>query len=455
MNRLSTILLLSPVLLLIGCLGDTPLDPTDPVLQLDDPPPALQGVLTDEDAWAFIQGETFGQESGRTVAIADFDGDGLADLAIGAAGNAQGDVALEPNVRAGRVYLFRGPINGSIEDLSQADTVLHGSEHFSKFGAAVAGGDLDGDGFADLVVSDLLGTFVFYGPIEDGFRSDTEADAHIETSTAPQERHVLPSGQQLLGDFDGDGDLDIPLINWNEGFLFFDAPEGTLSSQDATGSIAADDSWSVRSEVTTGDLNGDGVDDIVAQTQGEGAYNYNLHVFFGPLDGDRGFGSSDALIEGGELALIAPISSESDSNELVVFFRSPPLPIAWSLRSFASPSGLLTEDQGEPLVVEGPTDTNPWLTVSSGDLNSDGQIDLIASGRVFYGPFEGARAAEGADVVIEGAGQGFSIIADDLNFDGVEDIVCGLPGFMDFPLDGEERNFRPHGAVQLFAGGRN
>ncbi len=41
------------------------------------------------------------------------------------------------------------------------------------------------------------------------------------------------------------------------------------------------------------------------------------------------------------------------------------------------------------------------------------------------------------------------------SFDGVEDIVCGLPDFMDFPMDDEERNFRPHGAVQLFAGGRD
>ena len=60
----------------------------------------------------------------------------------------------------------------------------------------------------------------------------------------------------------------------------------------------------------------------------------------------------------------------------------------------------------------------------------------------------------GLDVVVEGASQGFSIVSDDLNFDGVDDLVCGLPGFMDFPADNEERGFRPHGAVQLFSGGR-
>jgi hypothetical protein len=327
------------------------LDPGDPTLQLDDPPPPPQGSLTDDDAFAFIQGETFAQEIGRAVAVADFDGDGLADLAIGAAGNPQGDVIPDPGVRSGRVYLFRGPITEQIEDLSQADTILYGAEHFSGFGAAVAAGDLDGDGFADLVVSDLLATFVFYGPIEDGLRSDAEADARIDAQAASQGRHLLPDGEQPLGDFDGDGDMDIALINWNGGFLFFDAPEGEVSAADATGSLAADSSWNIRYEVATGDLNADGRDELVAQTQGEGAYNYSLHVF--------------------------------------------------------------------------------------------------------YGPFSGARSAEAADVVLEDVREGLSIVADDLNFDGVPDMVCGQPGFMDFPDNNEERGVRPHGAVQLFAGGRD
>jgi hypothetical protein len=249
--------------------------------------------------------------------------------------------------------------------------------------------------------------------------------------------------------------MDIALVNWNDGFLFFDAPEGELSADDATGRVSSDTTWNLRYPVATGDLNGDGRDDLVAQTQGEGAYNYSLHVFSGPFEGDRGFDAFDARIEGGELGRVARLDADSGRSDLVVFFRSPPLPIAWSLRSFTSPSGVLTEEQGQPLVVEGPTNTNPWLTLSSGDLNSDGQIDLLAGGRVFYGPFAGARSAEAADVVLGDVHEGFSIVDDDLNFDGVPDMVCGHPGFMDFPDNNDERGFRPHGAVQLFAGGRD
>jgi len=454
MNFPSRLLLTVPLFLLIGCAAGGAVDPNDPSLQLNDPPPPLSGVLTDADAFAFIQGEAFGQESGQSVAVADFDGDGLADLAIGAPGNTQGDVLTDPGVRSGRVYLFRGPITEETGDLSQADTVLYGSEHFSAFGAAVAGGDLDGDGFSDLVVGDGLSTFVFYGPIDDGLLPDTEADAHIAELGATIGRYQLGRGLDPLGDFDGDGDMDIALLNWSDGFLFFDAPEGELRAEHATGRISSDSTDNLRYPISTGDLNGDGRDDLVAQTKNDGAYNYSLHVFFGPLDGDRSFDSSDAVIEGGELGQVAHLDAEASGTELVVLFRSPPLPIAWSLRSFSSPSGVLAEEDGTPLVVEGPADTNPWLNLSSGDLNSDGNIDLVAGGRVFYGPFPEARAAAAADVVVEGASQGFSIVSDDLNFDGVDDLVCGLPGFMDFPADNEERGFRPHGAVQLFSGGR-
>lgn len=453
MYRPHSFFLSASLLLMTGCQALTePADLGEPT-QLDAPPPAPQGSLTDDDAFAFIQGDTFGQETGRAVAVADFDGDGLADLAVGAAGSAQGDVVPDPGVHSGRVYIFSGPITDQIEELSQADTVLYGSEHFSEFGSAVAAGDLDGDGLADLVVGDGLSTFVFYGPIEEGLRPDTEAHAHIEALAPTNGRYQLGRGQQPLGDFDGDGDLDLPLFSWNDGFLFFDDPEGELSADDATGSLPADSSWNVRDKVTTGDLNGDGRDDLVAQTQGEGAYNYNLHVFFGPLDGERSFDASDAVIEGGELGRVARLDADSGRSDLVVLFRSAPHPVAWSLRSFTSPSGVLTEAQGEPLVVEGPTDTNPWFTLSSGDLNSDGHVDLLAGGRVFYGPFSEGRSAEAADVVLEDVLEGFSIITDDLSFDGADDIVCGQPGFMKFPIGDEERNFRPHGAVQLFAGG--
>jgi hypothetical protein len=75
--------------------------------------------------------------------VLDVDGDGLADVAVGAPGKAG---AGEP----GRVYVFRGGLAG----LSQLPLVLASPDTGpGQFGSAIASaGDVDGDGFGDLLV---------------------------------------------------------------------------------------------------------------------------------------------------------------------------------------------------------------------------------------------------------------------------------------------------------------
>jgi disulfide bond formation protein DsbB len=94
-----------------------------------------------------------GEQFGSSLAVADFDGDGFADLVVGAPAE---DITI-PAGREGGVNVIYGSPSGltaagnqfwsqdspGIEDLAERD---------DRFGSSLAAADFDGDGFADLAV---------------------------------------------------------------------------------------------------------------------------------------------------------------------------------------------------------------------------------------------------------------------------------------------------------------
>ena len=143
-----------------------------------------------------------GGDAGAAVASpGDLDGDGLADLVVGAPGAAE----------AGVVYVLYGPVaTGALDD---ADARLSGGAAGDHAGAAVAAlGDVDGDGLPDLLVGapgldpspdlvDAGGAYLVRGPA----LGDTAlADAHC-TLLGDAAGQAAGTTVAALGDLDGAG----------------------------------------------------------------------------------------------------------------------------------------------------------------------------------------------------------------------------------------------------------
>src|SRR5438093_6124966 len=201
----------------------------------------VRSLITDADA--IISGAAF-DEVGRTVAgVGDLNGDGFDDILLGtdiAGGSGQG-----------QAFLFNGPLFGE-RDASSADAIITGSFPNESFGAWVASaGDVNNDGVKDIIVGaprfplngvDTGRAYIFYGPVS-GSMIATEADAII-------------FGEQINDDF----------------------------------------GISVGS---AGDVNGDGVDDVIVgadQLFNEGTGK--AYVFYGPLAGSIQASNANAILVG-------------------------------------------------------------------------------------------------------------------------------------------------------------
>ncbi|MCB9760871.1 MAG: FG-GAP repeat protein [Alphaproteobacteria bacterium] len=163
----------------------------------------VQADLVASDADGALSGERAGDEAGTALAGGgDVDGDGLDDLLVGVEGAQDGSMLV------GRAYVVR------MDDLSSGSLTLatarvSGDQDGSRFAESVALSDLDGDGFADVVVAGSLraevevgggGVHVCYGPLG-GNRTTQDSDLII-TSESSGDR----MGTSVAGGRDANGD---------------------------------------------------------------------------------------------------------------------------------------------------------------------------------------------------------------------------------------------------------
>lgn len=167
------------------------------------------------DADIKLVGQKPGDAFGTCACVGDVNGDGVADLLVSAN---KVDAIGAPD--AGAVYVFSGPLAGAQELPAQAASIkLSGSTAVAgdEFGSSVEIGDVDGDGFGDLMVGaprhDGVGqpdagcTYFFRGGATLASRSADAADHTVDGALAGDRI----GARIACGDVDGDGTIDLVL----------------------------------------------------------------------------------------------------------------------------------------------------------------------------------------------------------------------------------------------------
>lgn len=366
-------------------------------------------------------------------AFSDVDGDGLLDLA-----------AMPRKGKGARVWLYRGESGWS--DSSD------GLAMQASTGGGIDFGDINGDGFLDLAVSDhSKGLYAFLGNGKGKWTPSSEGLPEMQ------------SDDLALADFNADGNLDICAcsaadegigIFWGDGKgAWRKAPIGHGFPETGSGH-----------EIALGDINKDGIIDIAVTMM----VKPRIWLSTGPNEWQE---SSEDIPEpqwGGQYWGVALGDVNHDGHLDLALGRiqgGPEIYIGngrgnWTL----SNTGLVGIESA-------------W-GVALADIDGDGHLDLVASGKRkrddlgnAYGLFVYRGDGKGAWSLVEGSGlpqfglfQGWGLCVDDIDGDGRLEIAGGFgishsqkpPDFLleaagdKVSLDDKDRKWGPGGSLRVW-----
>jgi hypothetical protein len=430
--------------------------------------------------WQVDPADTPYAGGGWAVATAgDVNGDGFADVLVSAvdtSGSYYSD-SCGPGV-----YLFHGSASGPSTTPDWHGTSPDPGNGYCYGHALASAGDINGDRFDDVVVSDHKYDDEGNGTYGDGavyvyFGSTTGLTTTPSWSMSDPAGPGVGSGfghaVAAAGDVDGDGYGDLvvgapvtpvdPVYGiYGRIYVFY----GSATGFDAQSSFTSDKSTFGYSVAGAGDVNADGFDDVIAGTgawtSGFGGTYSSVSIYVGSatgLDYTRYWYWSWS--HAGTLA--ARVATAGDVNgdgyvDVIVGLTdsySPHSSEGIVYGFYNSSSGLPQSGWDSPswIVNLNPTDQNApyapgfgWSLSTAGDFDGDGYTDVIIGAPTYDGRnVDGGRAylyrgsidglSTAADYIFEPGEQdvahfGWSVaFAGDVNGDGFSDVLAGAPGY--------------------------
>jgi hypothetical protein len=345
---------------------------------------------------------------GSSVGTAgDVNGDGYADVIVGASGY------YDDQFAEGGAFIWYGSASGLGADgtPANADWSVDSDQGGASFGNSVGtAGDVNGDGYADVVVGaanyeygyEYEGRVYFYygsdsGPSESPAWTveGNQADAHLGVSVG------------TAGDVNGDGyadvivgadDYDHGQTNEGRAYVFYGSATVPSSFLDWVAVGAQEDAHMGYSVGTAGDVNGDGYADVIV-----GADDYD--------------------------------NGQANEGAAFVWYGS-----ATGLGTFGTPPSAPWSAEGDQAYAQFGTSVG-----TAGDVNGDGYADVI----VGASKYDNGQEDEGRVYVYHGSATGLSTAVNwtaesdqasaffgcsagavgDVNGDGYSDVIVGADGY--------------------------
>ncbi|MFI6009674.1 FG-GAP-like repeat-containing protein [Streptomyces sp. NPDC051243] len=350
----------------------------------------------------------------------DFNGDGYRDVAIAAP---LAKVAGKSNAGyVGVVYGTASGLDTSKRQIISQDTsgipgVPESSDHF---GERLTTGDLDGDGYTDLIVgvpgeqigsTDDSGALTVIWGGSTGLKTATDI-----SSPLPENRNAL-GWSVAAGDFDGDGDTDLAAVNlaFPELNLFKGPFTRTGAATELVGIDTMEQTGINADKLVAGDVTGDGRSDLLVMGQEEITDGYRTRSVL--YKGSASGLTAGSKVAGGYDAVIADVDKDGYGDIVTGNFMEkstdePNGGLGGAITvTYGAAGGLstrtpvrITQDTAGVPGASEKNDAFGW-SLAAGDTNGDGYADIAVG--VANEDLSGKTDA-GSVVVLRGSATGLT-----------------------------------------------